>query len=128
MTSIYSSISIETRLVTHFKVYKIIMLHLKGMLYVLNHDFRFFPNWNITKFCRSIDFALFNLIYQRNLQQIVYSLCFKKQRLELLLHLSFKAELPTNDLQDISFLVLYSIHMWKNCCEAIRASLVTLFL
>ena len=28
----------------------------------------------------------------------VYSLCFKKQTLELLMHLSFKAELPTNDL------------------------------
>ena len=27
-----------------------------------------------------------------------YSLCFKKQTLELLLHLSFKAELSTNDL------------------------------
>ena len=30
------------------------------------------------------------------LATIVYSLCFKKQTLELLLHLSFKAELPTN--------------------------------
>ena len=43
------------------------------------------------------------------LATIVYSLCFKKQTLELLLHLSFKAELPTNGLEDISFLVLKSI-------------------
>ena len=31
----------------------------------------------------------------KKLATIVYSLCFKKQTLELLLHLSFKAELPT---------------------------------
>ena len=43
------------------------------------------------------------------LETIVYSLCFKKQTLQLLLHLSFKAELPTNGLKDISFLVLKSI-------------------
>ena len=30
--------------------------------------------------------------------------------LKLLLHLSFKAEIPTNGLQDISFLVLKPIH------------------
>ena len=114
----FSNKEVRKKFQTNFNVYKIITLHLKGMLYVLNHDFRFFPNWNITKFCRSIDFALFNLIYQRNFQQ----------RLELLLHLSFKAELPINDLQDISFLVLNSIYMSKNCCEAIRESLVTLFL
>ena len=40
---------------------------------------------------------------------IVYSLCFEKQTLEVLLHLSFKAELLTNGLYDISFLVLKSI-------------------
>ena len=34
---------------------------------------------------------------------IVYSLCFKKQTLELLLYLFFKAELPPNSLQDIYF-------------------------
>ena len=43
------------------------------------------------------------------LATIIYSLCFKKQTLELLLHLTFKAELPTNGLYDISFLVLKSI-------------------
>ena len=42
MTSIYSIISTETRLVTHFSGYKIIILYEKAMLYVLNHDFRFF--------------------------------------------------------------------------------------
>ena len=41
MTSIYSIISIETRLVTHFSGYKTIKLHEKAMLYVLNQDFAF---------------------------------------------------------------------------------------
>ena len=41
MASIYSIISIETRLVTHFSGYKTITLHEKAMLYVLNHDFAF---------------------------------------------------------------------------------------
>ena len=52
------------------------------MLYVSNHD-------------------SFSIGYSDMLNKfatIVYSLCFKKQTLELLLHLSFKAELPTNDL------------------------------
>ena len=31
-------------------------------------------------------------------ETIVYSLCFKKQTLQLLLHLSFKAEPPTDGL------------------------------
>ena len=34
--------SIETRLATHFSGYKTITLREKAMLYVLNHDFRFF--------------------------------------------------------------------------------------
>ena len=42
MISIYSIISIETRLVTHFSGYKTITLHEKAMLHVLNHDFCFF--------------------------------------------------------------------------------------
>ena len=42
MTSIYSIISIKTRLVTHFNGYKTIILHKKAMLYVLNDDFGFF--------------------------------------------------------------------------------------
>ena len=42
------------------------------------------------------------------LATIAYSLCFKKQTLELLLHLSFKADLPTDGF-DIFFLVLKSI-------------------
>ena len=41
MASIYSIISIETRLVTHFSGYKTIKLHEKAMLYVLNQDFAF---------------------------------------------------------------------------------------
>ena len=43
------------------------------------------------------------------LATIVYSLYIEKQTLELLLHLYLKAELPTNGLSDISFLVLKSI-------------------
>ena len=87
MTSIYSIISIETRFVTHFSGYKTITLHEKAMLYVLNHKI-------LQKYSFSIDYSdILN-----KLKTIVYSLCFKKQTLELLLHLSFKAELPTNGL------------------------------
>ena len=47
--------------------------------------------------------------------------------LKLLLHLSFKAELPTNGLQDISFLVLKLYTREKNCCKVIGyTSLFTL--
>ena len=42
MTSIYSVISIETRLATDFSGYKTITIHEKAMLYVLNHYFCFF--------------------------------------------------------------------------------------
>ena len=87
MTSIYSIISIETRLVIHFSGYKTITLHEKAMLYVLNHKI-------LQKYSFSIDYSdILN-----KLKTIVYSLCFKKQTLELLLHLSFKAELPKNGL------------------------------
>ena len=95
MTSICSIVSIETRLVTHFSGYKTITLHEKAVLYVLNDDFRIFTYWNITKFCRSIHFALVTLIILNKHETIVYSLCFKKQTLEPLLHLSFTPELPT---------------------------------
>ena len=98
MTSIYSIISIETRLVTHFSGYKTITLHEKAMLYVLNHDFRFFAYWNITKFCRSIHFALVTLIYQINSKQLFILFALRKKTLALLLNLSFKAELPTDGL------------------------------
>ena len=57
------------------------------MLYVLNHKI-------LQKYSFSIDYSdILN-----KLKTIVYSLCFKKQTLELLLHLSFKAELPTDGL------------------------------
>ena len=78
------------------------------MLYVLDHDFCFFAYRNVTKFCRSIHFTF---VILNKLAAIVYCLCFKKQTIELLLHLSFKAELLKNGLQDISFLVLKSIQM-----------------
>ena len=87
MTSIYSIISVKTKLATHFSGYKTITLHEKAMLYVLNHKI-------LQKYSFSIDYSdILN-----KLKTIVYSLCFKKQTLELLLHLSFKAELPTNGL------------------------------
>ena len=70
MTSIYPIISIETRLVTHFSGFKTITFHEKAMFYVLNHDFRFFAYSNITKFCRSIHFALVTLIYQINSKKL----------------------------------------------------------
>ena len=63
LTSIYSSLFIETGLVTLFTGYKIITLHEKVMLYVSNHDFRFFAYRNITKICRSIHFGLVTVVY-----------------------------------------------------------------
>ena len=41
MTSVYSSISIETEPVMHFTVYKIITFYENGMLHALNHVFAF---------------------------------------------------------------------------------------
>ena len=41
-----------------------------------------------------------------NFQKLFILFVLNKKGLELLLDLSFKAELPTNGLQDISFLVL----------------------
>ena len=43
-------------------------------------------------------FSIGNSDMLNKLAAIVNSLCFKKQTLELLLHLSFKAGLPTNGL------------------------------
>ena len=85
------------------------------MLYVLNHDIRFFANRNVTKFCRNI--------HCRNIAIVIYPLCFKKQTLGLSLYSSFKVELPTSSLQNISFLVFKSIQTWKNCCEVIGSYL-----
>ena len=94
MASIYSIISTETRLVTHFSEHKTITLHEKAMLYVLNHGFRFISYGNIAKFLEV--FILHWLLWYIKLETVVYSLYFEKQILELLLHLSFKAELPTD--------------------------------
>ena len=75
MTSIYSITSIETRLATHFSGYKTITLQL-----------------------HFIHFTLVTPDILNKHETIVYSLCFKKQTLELLLHLFFKPELPTDGL------------------------------
>ena len=63
--------------------------------------FLFFVYLNIIKFFRSTHFGL---VISSKLPTFIYPLCFKKQTLELLLHLSFKLEVPTNNIQDISFL------------------------
>ena len=65
------------------------------MLYVSNHDFSLIEILlNFVQYSFSIGYSdMLN-----KLDTIVYCLCFKKQALELLLHLSFKAELPTDDL------------------------------
>ena len=97
----------ETGLVTHG--YKTITLHEKVMSYVLSHEFCFFVYRNITKFCRSIYFCIGYSDILNKLAAIVYCPCLKKQTLQLLLHLLFKAELPANGFQDVSFLVLNSI-------------------
>ena len=61
-----------------------------------------------TSFCFSLMEILLNFVkvliflgysdMLNKLAAIVSSLCFKRQILELLMHLSFKAELPTNGL------------------------------
>ena len=79
MTSIYSIISIETRLVTHFSGYEIITLHYKGMLYVSNHDFLLLAYWNITKFPGSIHFPLVTLICQLKFQQLFILFVLRKK-------------------------------------------------
>ena len=50
----------------------------------------------------------------------MYPLCFEEQTQGIVLHLPFKVELPTNDFQDISFLVSKSIQTRKHCCDAIE--------
>ena len=81
MTSIYF-IPIETRLVTHFSGCKTITLHKKAIFYVLNHAFSV-----IELLQNFVEVFILHCL----LEAIAYSLCFKKQTLELLLPLSFKA-------------------------------------
>ena len=52
----------------------------------------------LQKFGEVFSFSIGYSDILNKLETIVYSLCFKKQTLELLLHLSFKAELPTDGL------------------------------
>ena len=99
MTSIHSIISIETRLVTHFSGYKTNTLHEKAMLYIKTAIFTFLLIEMLQNFVEVfISFCIGYPDILNILETIVYSLCFKKQTLELLLHLSFKAELPTDGL------------------------------
>ena len=110
-TSFYSGIFTATKLVTNFSS--------------LNCGFRFL----------SLSKILLNFVevfvldgYSDVLNKfpaVIYSLCFKKQILELWLYFCFKVEIPTNGLQDISLLVLKSIQTWKYCCDAIRSSTVS---
>ena len=83
------------------------------MLHILKHDFRFFAYQNITKFLQKHLFCIAYSDISNKLATFVFSLYFKKQTLEPLLYLSFKAELPTNGLQDNLFLVLKSIQTEK---------------
>ena len=67
------------------------------MLHVLNYNFCFPTNQNITNYIlRKHLYCIGYSDILNKLVTIVYSLCFKKQAPELLLHLSFKAKLPTN--------------------------------
>ena len=98
MTSIYSIISIETRLVIHFSGYKTITLHEKvtksrnaicfKLRFSLFRVFKYYQTLQKYSFCIGYSDIL------NKLETIVYSPCFKKQTLELLLDLSFEAELP----------------------------------
>ena len=60
-----------------------------------------FPFFRLLKYYEDLwkySFSIGHSDILNKLETIVYSLCFKKQTLELLLHLSFKAELPTDGL------------------------------
>ena len=92
MTSIYSIISIETKLVTHFSGYKTITLHEEAML-CFKPRFSLFRLLKYYKILQKYSFCIVYSDILNELETIVYSLYFKKQTLELLLHLSFKAEL-----------------------------------
>ena len=61
------------------------------------------------------------------LATVIYPLCFRIKNLELLLYLSFKVELPINDLPDISFLVLKYIQTWHEKTVARQWDLSYLF-
>ena len=131
MASVYSIISIETRLITHFSGYKAITLQTHHVDFTLkrrgNDRFDVVSMWNLRGvfvgytsrksniICFKPRFSLFHLLkYYKILSEysfyigysdilnklatIAYSLCFKKQTLELLRLLSFKAELPTDGL------------------------------
>ena len=87
-------------------------------------QFLLFRSLKYYKILQKYSFFIGHSDVLNKLETIVYSLCFMKQTLELLLHLSFKAEVPTDGLWDISFLVLKSIKTWKSCCQAIGPSLV----
>ena len=68
------------------------------MLYVLNHDFLHFQLLKYYKILQKYSFSIGCSDILNKLETIVYSLCFKKQTLELLLYLSFKGERPTDGL------------------------------
>ena len=67
------------------------------MLYFLNHDFSFLLIEILSNFLEDSFCIGFSHILNK-LATIIYSLGFKKQTQERLLHLSFKAELFANSL------------------------------
>ena len=54
--------------------------------------------FSLIKILQKYSFSIGYSDILNKLEAIVYSLCFKKQTQELLLHLSFKAELPIDGL------------------------------
>ena len=100
MTSIYSIISTELRLLTHFSGYKVITLHFtKKQCYMFYTDSFAFSLIDILQNFVEVFILHFGYSHILNkLETIFYSLCFKKQTLEILLDLSFKAELPKDGL------------------------------
>ena len=97
MTSIYSITSIETRLVTHFSGYKNYTSR-KSNAICFKPRFSLFRLLKYYKILWKYSFCIGYSDILNKPETVVYSLCFKKQTLELLLRLSFNAELRTDGL------------------------------
>ena len=73
------------------------------MSHILNHNFSFFADRNITKFCTKHSFWIGYSHILSKIATVIYYPCFKKETQELLLYLSFELELSTSGFYYISF-------------------------
>ena len=80
MTSDYSSIPIETELVTNFRVYKIAALYKTWNAICFKIRFAPFTYRNVTKLCRNTYFGLVTLLYQVNFQYLLILFVLRNKR------------------------------------------------